>query len=159
MLLVLATSASLHTAARARPPTCVATAPPVGTSYDTGAFDAAVMKTCAGCNPCGARGLADRALIPRRYNRYPLAVAGGEGCELVDLDGRRYLDFAAGISTCTLGHANPKLAAAVAAQMGRVNHVSNLYYIPEQGELAQRLVATCNLDKAREAANRAAQSP
>mmetsp|Transcript_7999 Transcript_7999/g.25282 ORF Transcript_7999/g.25282 Transcript_7999/m.25282 type:complete len:448 (+) Transcript_7999:47-1390(+) len=126
MLLVLATSASLHTAARARPPTCVATAPPVGTSYDTGAFDAAVMKT---------------------YNRYPLAVAGGEGCELVDLDGRRYLDFAAGISTCTLGHANPKLAAAVAAQMGRVNHVSNLYYIPEQGELAQRLVATCNLDK------------
>lgn len=76
-------------------------------------------------------------------------MASGKGCEIVDLDGNRYLDFAAGISTCTLGHANEKLASAVAAQMRKVNHVSNLYYIPEQGELAKRLTDTCNLDKVR----------
>lgn len=96
-------------------------------AYDTDAFDRVVMKT---------------------YNRFKLAVASGKGCEIVDLDGNRYLDFAAGISTCTLGHANEKLASAVAAQMRKVNHVSNLYYIPEQGELAKRLTDTCNLDKA-----------
>jgi acetylornithine aminotransferase len=78
-----------------------------------------------------------------------MAIAGGKGCELVDLEGKRYLDFAAGIATCTLGHANEKLAEAVSAQMRSVNHVSNLYYIPQQGELAKRLTDTCNLDKAR----------
>eukprot|EP00962_Isochrysis_galbana_P021216 scaffold6267_cov106-Isochrysis_galbana.AAC.5 len=80
-----------------------------------------------------------------------MAIASGKGCELVDLEGKRYLDFAAGIATCTLGHANEKLAEAVSSQMRNVNHVSNLYYIPQQGELAKRLTDTCNLDKARRA--------
>lgn len=113
---------------RASRPQCVAAAaPPQSTSYDTAGFDNVVMKT---------------------YNRFQMTVASGKGCWLEDLEGKRYLDFAAGIATCTLGHANEKVAEAVSAQMRRVNHVSNLYYIPEQGELAKRLTDSCNLDKA-----------
>lgn len=89
-----------------------------------------------------------------RYNRFKMAIASGKGCEIVDTDGNRYLDFAAGIATCTLGHANEKLAVAVSEQMRKVNHVSNLYYIPQQGELAKRLTDTCNLDKVSPRPNR-----
>lgn len=51
---------------------------------------------------------------------------------LMHFSAQEYLDFVAGISTCTLGHANPDLAAAVGDQMNKFHHVSNLYYIPEQ---------------------------
>jgi acetylornithine/N-succinyldiaminopimelate aminotransferase len=98
------------------------------------------------------------------YGRFQLVVSHGEGCHLWDTDGKRYLDFAAGISTCCLGHADPRLVSAVEAQMRRVHHVSNLYYIPEQGELARRLVASSCADRAffcnsgAEVARRAARS-
>jgi acetylornithine/N-succinyldiaminopimelate aminotransferase len=75
------------------------------------------------------------------YNRFPVALARGAGCRVWDTDDRPYLDFAAGIATCTLGHAHPALVAAVTAQIGRLHHVSNLYYVPEQGALAARLAA------------------
>jgi acetylornithine/N-succinyldiaminopimelate aminotransferase len=74
------------------------------------------------------------------YARAPLAFERGEGSWLIATDGTRYLDFGAGIAVCALGHAHPKLVAALEAQARRVWHVSNLYEIPEQRRLAERLV-------------------
>ena len=84
----------------------------------------------------------------KTYGRFQLVVSHGEGCSLFDTDGKRYLDFAAGISTCCLGHANERLITAVEQQIRKVHHVSNLYYIPQQGELARRLVASTCADRA-----------
>ena len=80
------------------------------------------------------------------YNRAPLAFTKGEGSWLVTEDGRRYLDLGAGIAVNALGHAHPALVAALTAQAERVWHVSNLYEIPEQRELAERLVAATFAD-------------
>jgi acetylornithine/N-succinyldiaminopimelate aminotransferase len=74
------------------------------------------------------------------YGRFPLALARGQGCRVWDTDGTEYLDFVAGIATCTLGHAHPTFVRAVTEQVQTLHHVSNLYYIPSQGELAQWLV-------------------
>ena len=74
------------------------------------------------------------------YGRFPLALDRGEGCRVWDTEGREYLDFVAGIATCTLGHAHPALVKTVTEQIGKLHHVSNLYYIPEQGALAKWLV-------------------
>mmetsp|Transcript_28554 Transcript_28554/g.37377 ORF Transcript_28554/g.37377 Transcript_28554/m.37377 type:complete len:460 (-) Transcript_28554:313-1692(-) len=81
------------------------------------------------------------------YGRYPIAIKEGKGCRLVSTEGKEYLDFVAGISTCALGHANQRLIDAVTAQMSKVHHVSNLYYIPEQGDLAKELVAKSCADR------------
>nr|WP_199315472.1 aspartate aminotransferase family protein [Planktothrix sp. FACHB-1355] len=74
------------------------------------------------------------------YGRFPLALEKGEGCRVWDTEGREYLDFVAGIATCTLGHAHPALVETVTRQIQTLHHVSNLYYIPVQGQLAQWLV-------------------
>ncbi|HUF86532.1 MAG TPA: aspartate aminotransferase family protein [Thermohalobaculum sp.] len=74
------------------------------------------------------------------YARAPLAFERGEGSWLIATDGTRYLDFGAGIAVCALGHAHPALVAALERQARRVWHVSNLYEIPEQKRLAERLV-------------------
>ncbi|MBW4667404.1 MAG: aspartate aminotransferase family protein [Cyanomargarita calcarea GSE-NOS-MK-12-04C] len=74
------------------------------------------------------------------YARFPLALERGAGCRVWDTDGREYLDFVAGIATCTLGHAHPAMVEAVTRQIQKLHHVSNLYYIPEQGELAKWIV-------------------
>lgn len=73
------------------------------------------------------------------YARFPIALERGAGCQVWDTEGREYLDFVAGIATCTLGHAHPALVETVTRQMQKLHHVSNLYYIPQQGELAQWL--------------------
>ncbi|MEO1620058.1 MAG: aspartate aminotransferase family protein [Cyanobacteria bacterium J06632_3] len=73
------------------------------------------------------------------YGRFPIAMERGVGCRLWDSNGREYLDFVAGIATCTLGHSHPAVVEAATAQIRKLQHVSNLYYIPEQGELAQWL--------------------
>lgn len=88
------------------------------------------------------------AAVMTTYGRFPLALERGEGCRVWDSDGNRYLDFVAGIATCTLGHAHPILVEAVTRQIQKLHHVSNLYYIPEQGELAQWLVANSCADRA-----------
>ncbi|MGB7085734.1 MAG: aspartate aminotransferase family protein [Phormidesmis sp.] len=75
------------------------------------------------------------------YGRFPIALERGEGCRVWDSDGRVYLDFVAGIATCALGHAHPAMVEAVSAQIKKLHHVSNLYYIPEQGALAEWLTA------------------
>ncbi|QLE43069.1 aspartate aminotransferase family protein [Nostoc sp. C052] len=74
------------------------------------------------------------------YGRFPLALERGAGCRVWDTQGQEYLDFVAGIATCTLGHAHPAMVEAVTRQIQKLHHVSNLYYIPEQGELAKWLV-------------------
>ncbi|MEB3122487.1 MAG: aspartate aminotransferase family protein [Snowella sp.] len=74
------------------------------------------------------------------YGRFPIAIAKGEGCRLWDTTGKEYLDFVAGIATCTLGHGHPALAKTIAEQIHKLHHVSNLYYVPEQGELAKWIV-------------------
>jgi len=74
------------------------------------------------------------------YGRFPLALAKGKGCWVKDNHGRRYLDAVAGIATCTLGHSDRAMKRALRKQLGRLQHVSNLYRIPEQEQLASWLV-------------------
>ncbi|MBD2327851.1 aspartate aminotransferase family protein [Alkalinema sp. FACHB-956] len=74
------------------------------------------------------------------YGRFPLTLVRGAGCRVWDDRDRSYLDFVAGIATCTLGHAHPAMVQAVTQQMQTLHHVSNLYYIPPQGDLAKWLV-------------------
>lgn len=87
--------------------------------YDPANFDASVMTT---------------------YGRFPIALEKGKGCRVWDTEGREYLDFVAGIATCTLGHAHPALIETVTRQIQTLHHVSNLYYIPVQGDLAKWII-------------------
>ncbi|MEA5580700.1 aspartate aminotransferase family protein [Nodularia harveyana UHCC-0300] len=108
-----------------------ATIPPTSDSmtsspFDADSFNQAVMST---------------------YGRFPLALDRGAGCRVWDTQGREYLDFVAGIATCTLGHAHPAMVEAVTRQIQKLHHVSNLYYIPEQGELAQWIVENSCADR------------
>ncbi len=77
--------------------------------------------------------------LSNTYSRLPVAFTHGKGVWLWDTKGRRYLDAMAGIGVSCLGHAHPKLVAAISEQAARVIHVSNLYEVPEQEELAQRM--------------------
>ena len=85
------------------------------------------------------------ALMPT-YNRADLAFERGEGAWLFTTDGRRFLDFGAGIATSSLGHNNPHLVQAIVQQAGRVMHTSNLYRVPEAERLAARFVAATFAD-------------
>lgn len=82
------------------------------------------------------------------YKRAPVAFASGRGVRLIDVEGRPYLDFIAGIAVCALGHNHPVLTASIQAQAARILHVSNLYVIPEQARLGQWLVEHSALDRA-----------
>ena len=75
------------------------------------------------------------------YARAPFSFTKGEGTWLVEEDGRRFLDLGAGIAVNALGHAHPSLVAALTEQAQNLWHVSNLYTIPQQTELADQLVA------------------
>jgi len=74
------------------------------------------------------------------YNRAPLSFVKGEGSWLIEADGRRFLDMGAGIAVNALGHAHPDLIAALTQQAGQLWHTSNLYHIPQQQALADKLV-------------------
>ncbi len=80
------------------------------------------------------------SLMPT-YARVDLAFERGEGAYLYTADGRRYLDFAAGIAVNALGHAHPHLLQALTGQAQKLWHCSNLYRIPEGERLAERLCA------------------
>jgi acetylornithine aminotransferase len=82
------------------------------------------------------------------YQRLPVAFTRGQGVWLWDGEGRRYLDAVAGIAVCGLGHAHPAVARAVADQAGVLVHTSNLYRIPLQERLAERLTALSGMDNA-----------
>ena len=74
------------------------------------------------------------------YGRAPLDAARGEGSYLYDTEGRRYVDFCAGIATCSLGHCHPAVVKALTEQAGTLMHCSNLYGIPGQARLAETVV-------------------
>jgi acetylornithine/N-succinyldiaminopimelate aminotransferase len=79
------------------------------------------------------------AVMPT-YSRVDVAFEKGEGAYLFDQDGRRYLDFGAGIAVISLGHCHPHIVEALREQAGKIWHTSNLYRILGQERLAQRLV-------------------
>ena len=81
------------------------------------------------------------------YGRQAIAFTRGEGSWLWDLEGQRYLDCLCSIAVSGIGHAHPRLTAAIREQAGRLIHVSNLYRIPEQELLASRLCALAGMDK------------
>ncbi len=89
---------------------------------------------------------ADQAIF-NTYARYPLALVKGRGCTLYDDQGRAYTDFIAGIAVCNLGHAHPKLVAAMTAQAETLWHVSNLFYTRPQAELAAWLTLNSFADR------------
>ncbi len=80
------------------------------------------------------------------YNRLPVAFVRGEGVWVWDESGKRYLDALAGIAVNTLGHAHPKFVKTLSEQAARLIHVSNLYRIVEQEQLADRLAAISGMD-------------
>lgn len=80
------------------------------------------------------------SLMPT-YSRAPLNFVKGEGSWLIEADGRRFLDFGAGIAVNALGHAHPALVACLIEQAQSLWHVSNLYNISQQQELADKLVS------------------
>ena len=75
------------------------------------------------------------------YSRAPMSFVKGEGCWLIEADGRRFLDLGAGIAVNALGHAHPALVKTLSEQAQNLWHVSNLYQIPQQQALADKLVA------------------
>lgn len=85
--------------------------------------------------------------VVHSYARFPITLERGQGCRVWDTEGKEYLDFVAGIATCTLGHAHPAMVEAVNQQIQKLHHVSNLYYISEQGELAKWLVQNSCADR------------
>ena len=90
--------------------------------------------------------LAERVLAPT-YRRPPVVFTHGEGVYVYDAQGRRYLDFVAGIAVCALGHADPGVAAVVAEQARRLVHMSNLYHTEPHLCLAEALVARSFADR------------
>lgn len=86
--------------------------------------------------------------VQKTYGRYPITFVSGNGATLTDDTGKTYLDFVAGIATCALGHNNQALTDAVCHQMTQIHHVSNLYYTPQQGQLASWLCENSCADKA-----------
>ncbi|MCU1300374.1 MAG: aminotransferase class-III [Candidatus Sulfotelmatobacter sp.] len=81
----------------------------------------------------------ERRYLLGTYNRYPIALTRGKGVFLYDLQGRRYLDFVAGLGVNALGHAHPRIVKTIREQAAKLIHVSNLYYHEYQGELAEKL--------------------
>jgi acetylornithine aminotransferase len=81
------------------------------------------------------------------YARLPVAFERGEGVWLWDTQGRRYLDALAGIAVCGLGHAHPKLTSALQKQLGQLVHTSNLYEIPLQEALGDRLCEISGMER------------
>jgi acetylornithine/N-succinyldiaminopimelate aminotransferase len=90
----------------------------------------------------------ERQFLLQTYSRYPLVIARGKGVFLFDLDGKRYLDFVAGLGVNALGHAHPRIVKAIREQSARAIHLSNLYYNEYQGLLAEKLCHLSGLQRA-----------
>ena len=93
--------------------------------------------------------LAERGskVIMNTYSRFPIAFDHGEGMYVWDMDGKKYLDFVAGIAVNSLGYSNRKLGKMIADQSMRLMHVSNLYYTEPQITLAEMLCQNSCFDK------------
>lgn len=84
--------------------------------------------------------------IMTTYNRLSVAFERGEGSWLYDTDGNKYLDALSGIAVCGLGHSHPAVTHAICEQAGKVLHTSNLYTIPNQQQLAERLTQISGME-------------
>lgn len=89
---------------------------------------------------------SDEALLPI-YNRFPVVFEKGEGVYLYDTDGKKYLDFAAGIAVSSLGYGNVELADAMKKQIDELMHISNLYYNTTCGAAAEALKKASKMDR------------
>jgi acetylornithine/N-succinyldiaminopimelate aminotransferase len=94
----------------------------------------------------------ERKYLLQTYNRYPVVLSRGKGVFLYDLEGKRYLDFVAGLGVNALGHAHPRIVKTIREQAAKLIHVSNLYYHEYQGLLAEKL---CTLSGSSSGINRA----
>ena len=85
--------------------------------------------------------------VMNTYARLPVAFSHGEGSWVTDTDGKIYLDGLSGIAVSTLGHNHPDLVVAISAQAGRLLHTSNLYRMPQQEQLADKLATLSGLQE------------
>ena len=90
----------------------------------------------------------ERRFLLATYNRYPIALDRGRGVFLYDREGKRYLDFVAGLGVNALGHAHPRVVKVIREQAARAIHFSNLYYNEFQGRLAEKLCQLSGLNRA-----------
>lgn len=88
-----------------------------------------------------------QAAVMNTYGRLPMALIKGEGTLVWDTDGKQYLDFVTGLAVNALGHAHPAVVKAIQKQAEEIMHTSNLYWIKNQVELAEKLVAHSFADK------------
>src|SRR5262245_35048054 len=86
--------------------------------------------------------------IAKTYARTPIALVKGRGCKVWDADGKEYLDFLCGIAVNSLGHCHPAIVKAIKQQAQQLLHVSNLYYMQPQAELARELCRHSFADRA-----------
>ena len=86
--------------------------------------------------------------VLQTYRRNPINFVRGQGVRLFDSEGKEYYDLLSGIGVASLGHAHPGVARAIAEQAQTLVHVSNLFYHPLQGEVAERLSALSGLPRA-----------
>lgn len=77
--------------------------------------------------------------VAQTYRRQPLVLVEGKGMFVRDIQGKKYMDFVGGIAVCALGHCHPVVTKAISDQAKRLVHVSNLYCIKPQAELAELL--------------------
>ena len=89
----------------------------------------------------------EREYLLQNYARYPLVLRRGKGAYVYDLDGKRYLDFIAGIGVNALGHAHPRIVKVIRQQAALLIHCSNLYYPEYQGALAKKLAEVSGLQR------------
>ncbi len=85
--------------------------------------------------------------VASTYKRFPIAIVKGEGARVTDADGKDYLDFVAGLAVTNLGHCHPKVVEAVRRQAGELFHISNLFHIAPQAELAELICENSFADK------------
>ncbi len=97
-------------------------------------------------NSAETRAMADGALM-HTYNRFPVVFDRGEGVYLIDTDGKRYLDFGAGIAVCALGYSNETYKNALKRQIDKLMHTSNLYYTEPLSRAAVKLQRVSGMDR------------
>ena len=81
----------------------------------------------------------DRTYVASTYARFPLEIVSGKGACVTDAEGKDYIDLGTGIAVNTFGVSDPEWVAAVTAQLGKVQHTSNLFYSAPCAELAKEL--------------------
>ena len=117
-----------------------------GLDSKSSAFGFVGSSPTAPISPITASGISASAVMDT-YARFPISLTRRRGVWVWDSNGKLYLDCVAGIAVCTLGHSDGRLKRALSRQLGKLQHVSNLYRIPEQEELAAAITASSCLDR------------